>query len=86
MREAKWLAWFFLVVGGCVFLFGAWGAVTVAAPPSTHSLLRGALAQALGAALGTPAGWVAYHLICATLGAGVAWVGVQVLRQHRRRH
>ncbi|MBB6560036.1 hypothetical protein HNP48_002708 [Acidovorax soli] len=84
MREARWLAWFFAVVGGGVFVFSAWGALTLAAPPPTPSLLRGAMAQALQAALGTPAGWVVYHLLWATLGAGVAWVGVRVLRQEQQ--
>lgn len=80
MRETRWLAWFFLVVGGSVFLFSAWGAVTMAAPPPTQSLVRGSIAQALGAALGTPAGIVVYHLIWAALGACMAWVAVKLLR------
>ncbi len=83
MREAKFAGWFFLLVGVGVLLFSVWGAVTVASPSPTNSLVRSGMAQALAALLGSSAGTVAYHLVWGALGGFVTWIALKILKDRQ---
>ncbi len=82
MREAKLLGWFFFLGGVSVLLVSLWGAITVASPSPTNSLVQRGMAQALGAAFGSSAGTVVYHLIWGAIGGFVAWVALKILKDH----
>jgi hypothetical protein len=83
MRESKMVGWFFCVVGAGVFLFSVWTAVTLAAPPSTNSVVQIGIDKILITAFGTLGGNLLVHLIWATIGACVAWFGLRVLKDHK---
>ena len=83
MREAKFVGWFFLLVGVGVLLFSVWGAVTVASPSPTNSFVRRGIAQALAASLGASFGTVVYHLVWGALGGFVTWIALKILN-HRQ--
>lgn len=83
MREAKFVAWFFFFLGVGMLLFSAWGLITAASPSPTNSLLQRGMAEALGAALGSSAGNVVYHLIWGALGGFIAWVALKILKDCR---